>query len=106
GTTETRAGSFSSFTTTISRSDQDQSLGGIALRMPPGLLGMLSKVPLCGEPQATLGACPAASQIGHVTVGAGAGPDPVFLPQAGRSEDPVFLTGPYRGAPFGLSIVD
>lgn len=106
GTTNTKAGSFSPFTTTISRSDQDQSLGDVTLRMPPGLLGMLSKIPLCAEPQAALGACPAASQIGHVTVGAGAGSNPVFLPQAGRQEDPVFLTGPYKGAPFGLSIVN
>ncbi len=106
GTTKTRAAGFSPFTTTISRSDQDQDFKEVTVRTPPGLLGLLSKVPLCGEPQAALGTCPAASQIGHVTVGAGAGPDPVFLPQAGRQEDPVFLTGPYRGAPFGLSIVD
>jgi hypothetical protein len=106
GTTNTRAGGFSPFTTTFSRSDQDQDFGEVTLRTPPGLLGLLSKVPLCGEPQAAEGACPAASRIGHVTVGAGAGPDPVFLPEAGRQEDPVYLTGPYRGAPFGLSIVD
>ncbi len=106
GTTATKAGAFSSFTTTVSRSDQDQDLGGISVTMPPGLLGMLSKVPLCGEQQAAQHNCPAASQIGHVIVGAGAGADPVFLPEAGRPEDPVYLTGPYNGAPFGLLIVD
>lgn len=106
GTTITKAGAFSPFTTTISRTDQDQDLGGISVTMPPGLLGILAKVPLCGEPQAAQHNCPAASQIGHVIVGAGAGADPVFLPEAGRPEDPVYLTGPYNGAPFGLLIVD
>jgi hypothetical protein len=106
GTTNTKAGGFSPLTTTFSRTDQDQDFGEVTLRTPPGLLGLLKTVPLCGEPQAALGTCSAASRIGHVTVGAGTGPDPVFLPQAGRQEDPVFLTGPYKGAPFGLSIVD
>jgi hypothetical protein len=106
GTTNNQAGSFSPFITTFSRSDQDQNLNEVTVEPPPGLLGMLSTVPLCGEPQAQLGTCSASSQIGHVTVSAGAGPDPVFLPQAGRLEDPVYLTGPYNGAPFGLSIVE
>ncbi len=106
GTAATKAGAFSPFSTTVSRTDQDQDLGGISVTMPPGLLGILAKVPLCGEPQAAQHDCPAASQIGHVIVGAGAGADPVFLPEAGRPEDPVYLTGPYNGAPFGLLIVD
>ena len=66
---------------------------------------MLSRGQLCQEPQANLGSCPAASEIGHVTVGAGPGPDPVYVPEAGKPQDPAFLTGPYRGAPFGLSVV-
>jgi hypothetical protein len=105
GTVTNQAGGFSPFTFTLSRSDQDQDFSRLSLSMPPGLLGMLSNVTLCGEPQAAQGTCPATSQIGHVTVGAGPGPEPVFVPQAGKPEDPVFLTGPYNGAPFGLSIV-
>ncbi len=105
GTTNNQAGAYSSFTTTISRGDRDQDLSAVSVRTPPGLLGMLSKVPLCEEPQASQGTCPAASRIGTTTVGAGAGPDPVFLPQAGRPPDPVYLTGPYGGGPFGLSVV-
>ncbi len=105
GTTSNQASAFSPLSVTISRSDQDQALSRVNVQTPPGLLGMLAKVSLCGEPQASQGICPSASQIGHVTVGAGVGPDPVFLPQAGKPQDPVFLTGPYKGAPFGLSVV-
>jgi hypothetical protein len=105
GTQSNQAAGFSPFTLTLSRSDSEQGLGGLTVTTPPGLLGMLSRVQLCQEPQAEEGKCPSASQIGHVVVGAGPGPDPVYVPQAGKAEDPVFLTGPYKGAPFGLSVV-
>jgi archaellum component FlaG (FlaF/FlaG flagellin family) len=105
GTVSNQAGAFSPFTLTLSRTDADQDLGGLAVTTPPGLLGMLSRVQLCQEPQANLGMCPAASQIGHVTVGAGPGPDPVYVPQPGKPQDPAYLTGSYKGAPFGLSVV-
>jgi hypothetical protein len=105
GTTSNQADGFSPFAATVSRPDGEQTLSGISVRTPPGLLGMLSRVSLCGEPQAAQGACPAASQIGHVTTAAGPGPNPIYLPQAGARQNPVFLTGPYKGAPFGLSIV-
>jgi hypothetical protein len=105
GMINTQAGGFSPFTLTLSRTDVDQDFNSLSVTTPPGLLGVISGVPLCGEPQASQGACPSSSQIGHVTVGSGPGPDPVFVPQAGRPEDPVYLTGPYKGAPFGLSVV-
>jgi hypothetical protein len=106
GTVSNSAANFSPLSVTVSRTDHDRTLGAVAVETPPGLLGMLSKVALCPEPEASRGSCPAASRIGHVTVGAGVGPDPVVLPQQGRQEDPVYLTGPYDGAPFGLTIVD
>jgi hypothetical protein len=99
GTVNNQAGAFSPLSTTFSRSDQDETLGAVTVKTPPGLLGMLKSVPLCGEPQAAAGACGEESLIGHTTVGAGAGSDPVYV--GGR----VYLTGPYKGAPFGLSIV-
>ncbi len=99
GTESNQAGGYSPLTVTFSREDADQDLGGLSVTTPPGLLGNLSKVPLCGEPQAAEGTCPQASQIGEVTAGAGPGPEPYFI-KGGR----VYLTGPYRGAPFGLSI--
>jgi hypothetical protein len=66
---------------------------------------MLSSVPLCEEPQASIGRCSSASEIGHTTVGAGAGSAPIYLPVAGQPPDPVYLTTGYKGAPFGLSVV-
>jgi hypothetical protein len=100
GTTNNQAGAFSPLTVTFGRADGEQQLGGVNVRTPPGLLGSLTGVPLCGEPQASQGACGAASEIGGVTVGAGAGANPFYV-YSGR----VFLTGPYKGGPFGLSIV-
>ncbi len=100
GTTGNQAGGFAPFTATFSRSDQDQNLSGVSVTMPPGLLGILRGVERCPEPQASQGACGANSLIGHTTVAAGSGPDPFWV-QGGQ----VFLTGPYKGAPFGLSVV-
>jgi hypothetical protein len=94
-----QAGQFSAFTFSISRKDREQYFSGVQLHTPPGLLGMLSSVPLCGEPQAQLGTCPEASRIGTTTVASGAGLDPFEI--SGN----VYLTTGYKGAPFGLSIV-
>jgi hypothetical protein len=105
GTMNPKAGAFSPLTVLVSRSDADQDIEGVQVTTPPGLLGLLASVPLCGEPEAAKGACSAASQIGHVVVGAGPGPEPFYIPEAGQPESPVFLTGAYQGAPFGLSIV-
>ena len=66
---------------------------------PPGLLGKIAGIPQCPEAQANAGTCGPESQIGTTTVGAGPGPHPFYL--GGR----VYLTGPYKGDPFGLSIV-
>jgi len=105
GTVSSQAGAFSPFTLSFSRTDSEQELGAITIHTPPGLLGMVSQVPLCPEPQASQGTCSTASQIGHVATTVGPGPDPLSVPQAGQPQDPVYLTGPYKGAPFGLSIV-
>jgi uncharacterized repeat protein (TIGR01451 family) len=105
GTVDPQAGAFSPFTMTLRRGDGERSFSTVAVMLPRGMAGVISSVAQCGEAQASAGSCPAASQIGHVTVQAGVGGEPVTLPQRGRREDPVYLTGPYDGAPFGLSIV-
>ncbi len=99
GTVNPTAGAFSPFTLTLSRADAQQDFGAVQVRTPPGVLGMLARVPLCPEPQASTGQCGVQSLIGHTTLGAGPGPHPIYL--AGNA----FLTGPYGGAPFGLSLV-
>jgi hypothetical protein len=100
GTTNNQAGESSPFTLAFGRSDADEFLNGLQLKMPPGLLGVLSKVSLCREPQAAEGVCGGESLIGHVSVETGPGADP-FVVNGGQ----VFITGPYKGAPYGLSIV-
>lgn len=100
GTTNPQAGGFSEEIVTIARNDGEQDLKGVTLTTPPGLLGMLSKVPLCQEPQASEGTCGEASQIGETTELVGPGSDP-YTVRGGK----VYLTGPYDNEPFGLSIV-
>lgn len=105
GTTSNQAAGYSPFTMTLNRKDGEQRLGSVAFEMPPGLVGMISHVTPCPEAQANAGACPTASQIGHVSVAAGVGGKPEVLPQPGRQEDPVYLTEGYEGAPFGIAVV-
>jgi hypothetical protein len=93
------AGAFNDLTLSFATQDDEQRLGAVSATLPPGLVGLLSSVALCGEPAASQGTCSSASAIGSVTVGAGAGESPLELPGT------VYLTGPYDGAPFGLSIV-
>jgi hypothetical protein len=99
GTVSPQAGAFTSFTLNLSRGDREQYVQGIQVHTPPGVSGVLANVPLCGEPAANDGACPQASKIGTTRVASGAGSHPFEI------EGDVYLTGPYNGAPFGLSIV-
>jgi hypothetical protein len=92
------AGAYTSFTFNLDRGDGNQYLGKVSTTLPAGLVGEIPKVTPCGEPQAQAGSCGAASQIGVATAFVGAGGNPY------QFAGPVFLTGPYQGAPYGLSI--
>ncbi len=105
GSANSKAGAFSPFSLDLARTDADQNISGIQVRAPRGFAGMLSSITPCPEPQASTGNCPASSKIGHVTVSAGPGPKPFYLPGPGQPQDPVYLTTPYKGAPFGLAVV-
>ena len=102
GTVSPQAGQFSAFTMNLSRADREQFVKGVQVHTPPGLLAMLSSVPLCPEAQANdpavYGEC-VASKIGTTRVASGAGSHPFEI------EGSVYLTGPHDGAPFGLSVV-
>jgi hypothetical protein len=99
GSVNAAGGASSTFSLTFGRGDDDQTLRSISLRMPEGLTGVLAAVNPCSEAQAATGTCGEDSRIGSVVSSAGAGSAPLYLP--GR----VYLTGPYKGAPLGLSIV-
>jgi hypothetical protein len=105
GTSTSQAGGFASFTTLLQRGDGTQRLESFRFTSPAGLAGLISTVPLCPEPQAAQGACPSSSHIGHAIVTSGPGANPLTIPQPGEPEAAIYLTGPYKGAPFGLSIV-
>jgi hypothetical protein len=93
-----QAGAHTTFTFGLHREDGQQYLAHVSTTLPAGLVGTIPAVELCGEPQAATGTCPAGSRIGSANVAVGAGAEPYTF------TGPVFLTGPYAGAPFGLSI--
>ncbi|HEY2283283.1 MAG TPA: hypothetical protein VGH60_07010, partial [Solirubrobacteraceae bacterium] len=99
GVTNAGAARFSTFSFTLTRGDRQQDLRRLQVKLPVGMLGTLASVPLCAEPAAAQGTCGEASRIGATLVRAGSGSQPLGV--TGR----VYLTGPYDGAPFGLSIV-
>jgi hypothetical protein len=105
GLTNPVAGGSSPFTLTLSRPDGQQDLSGVTVQLPPGVLANVGSVTLCPEAQAATGTCSAHSQVGRVVVASGAGSDPLWVPQAGKAPTAVYLAGPYKGAPYSLSIV-
>jgi hypothetical protein len=96
GTQSTQAGASSPFSLSIGRSDTDEELSGLSVSLPTGLLAKIAEATQCSDAQASTGTCPSDSQVGTATTGAGPGSNPFFL--SGK----VYLTGPYKGAPFGL----
>jgi hypothetical protein len=97
--TPTTGAANTNFTFNLARPDGQQYLARARATLPPGLVGKIPAVPLCPEPQATTGACPATSQIGTATATVGSGPTPV------QFTGPVFLTGPTGAAPYGMTTV-
>jgi hypothetical protein len=114
GTTVPLAGAYSPFVLKLSREDGSQELRALNVTLPPGLSGKLAGVAECSEAQ--IGAakarehegqgaaeqaspsCPASSEIGTVTVGAGSG-TPFYV------QGHAYLAGPYKGAPLSMAIV-
>jgi len=114
-TTSPTAGAYSPLVVTLAREDGTQNISSLNVTLPPGVTGKLAGIPQCSEAQIAVAqgrdhpgegaaelagpSCPASSEVGTVTVGAGAGPEPYYV--TGH----VYLAGPYEGAPFSLAIV-
>jgi hypothetical protein len=108
GTSNSKAGAFSSFTLKLDREDGDQYLGDVNFKMPPGFTGALKGLTYC--PEAAIAAavkrtgraeqaepsCPASSQVGTTNVAAGPGSHPFHA--VGK----IYLAGPFKGAPVSL----
>jgi hypothetical protein len=105
GTRGASAGKFSPFTMTLTRQDGEGNPKTLSLHMPQGLLAKLGGVPLCSDTDAATGNCPAGSQVGTVTAATGVGGAPLWIPQPGKSPTAVYLSGPYKGAPYSIVAV-
>lgn len=92
------AGSGATFAINLDRPEGDQYVAGVRTVLPPGVVGAIPAVSQCGEAEANAGTCSASSQIGTVAVAAGSGSPYTFTGK-------VYFTGPFEGAPYGLSIV-
>ncbi len=106
-------GAHASFALELRRADGQQDMAGLTVATPPGFLATLAGVPYCPEAAIAHAAdlrasgltelespsCPAASQVGTSTVGAGAGSHPLYVP--GKA----YLAGPYKGAPLSLVVI-
>ncbi len=113
GTLNPVAGAYSPFLFRLSREDSEQELSQVTTVLPPGLVAKIAGIPFCpeaviasistaegtGAQELAHPACPAASQIGSLSAGLGAGPGPNYFP--GK----VYLAGPYKGAPLSLAVV-
>jgi hypothetical protein len=104
GTANPSAGKPSPLTFRVIGRDGQQNLARIQATLPEGVLAKLAGVGLCPEAAAPAGSCPASSQVGTATVGAGPGASPIYVPQPGKAPTSVYLAGPYRGAPYSLVV--
>jgi hypothetical protein len=111
GTTGATAGAYAPFEFRVSRADGEQELKGLEFTLPKGLTGKLAGIPYCSDAQIAAArqasgkaeqaspSCPAASQLGNVTSGAGIGGSPIHV--SGK----LYLAGPYKGAPISAVVI-
>jgi hypothetical protein len=94
------AGGNTSYNFELTRPEGNQYIKTVKTTLPEGLVGQIPKATQCTEAQASSNTCPSSSQIGTASAISGSGPTPFTF-----GNGAVYLTGPYNGAPFGLSIV-
>jgi hypothetical protein len=111
GTIAPAAGAYSPLVLKLAREDGSAPISAIDTTLPAGLTGKLAGIAYCpdgalaaaaaksGNQEKQSPSCPASSEVGSVTVGAGAGPTPYY------TQGKAYLAGPYKGAPLSLAIV-
>jgi hypothetical protein len=111
GTAAPVAGAYSPFSLRLARADGSQEINGLDLTLPPGLTGRLAGLSYCsdgalasatsksGRSEQGSPSCPGTSELGTVTVAAGAGPAPY------HAQGKAYLAGPYKGAPISMAVV-
>jgi hypothetical protein len=102
GVTSPVAGKYSPLVVDLTREDSEQGLRGFELTLPDGELAKIKGVTRCSDTAAEAGTCPEAARIGTVTALAGAGPDPLLVPQPGKPTPAVYLGGPYKSSPLSV----
>ncbi len=98
GSTNARAGRATAFTATVRRQDGEQLPARLSIALPAGVSAALGTVRTCPAAAAARAACPAASRVGTALGELGPGTSPA------RIGGDIYLTGPYRRAPFGIAI--
>ncbi|MBS1882066.1 MAG: hypothetical protein JSS97_03825 [Actinobacteria bacterium] len=114
GTQAPLAGMYSPFVLKLSRNEASQHFRALNVTLPPGLTARLVGTSECSDSQIAQAAsrsregegaleqsnpsCPADSEIGTVTVGAGSGA-PLYV------QGHAYLAGPYKGAPLSMAII-
>lgn len=114
GTQTPLAGMYSPFVLKLSRSEASQRLKAVNVTLPLGLTARLAGTSECPDAQIAQAesrshegegaleqsspSCPADSEIGTVTVGAGSG-TPLYV------QGHAYLAGPYKGAPLSMVII-
>jgi hypothetical protein len=96
------AGARSPLTIRITRQDGEQNLSKIEVTLPKGEIANLRGLEVCPDDLAASGHCPAGSQVGIATTAIGTGAFPLFVPQPGKEPTALYLSGPYKGAPYSL----
>jgi hypothetical protein len=111
GTESAAAGQSSPFVFHLTRNDGEQEFSSLELTTPKGFTASLKGIPYCSEAAIASAtgksgaaelanpSCPAASQVGSLTVGAGPGSKPFLA--SGKA----YLAGPYKGSPLSIVLI-
>jgi hypothetical protein len=111
GTLNNSAGRYSPFNLRLTRSDGEQEITRVSIKLPPGVIGKLAGIPYCpegaiaaaklqsGAAELRSPSCPLASEVGRSLAGSGVGPSLAYAP--GK----LYLAGPYNGSALSLASV-